>query len=462
MPARQPDCSSTPDPATPDPAVPDPAPSPAASSGRPLIVSNALDAAGRTTADLATDVLAVVVLGATAAQMGLLNALGTLAFLVLGIPVGVLVDRSPTVRLLLASGLVRGVLLATLVLAWALDGLTLLHLYAVATLAGTAAVVVETTQTAIAPRVVGSSGVSRLVSAMQSAESVISLVVPALAGVLVALTGAGPTLAVAAALTAMAALWVLRLRLAATDQHRLTEDRNASDAVREEAVAEESEAPTTALVRFLREGRLGWSTLRARRTLWRLTLGSVVINLGLAVHSAVEVVLVLRDLDLGATALGLLVSAGGVGGLLGSLVAVPLGDRLGVSRVLRGAVLLLAPVAGLTLTALLDPDRAVVWLLTGSFLWGVVIVTYNVLLAGIAAELTPTELMGRVSATRRTLTMGIVPVGGIAGGLLADETGIAATITAWIVLNAIGAAVVATAPVLGDQSASGAAPYNPA
>lgn len=447
MPAHIPDPSST----------PDPAPSPAPSTGRPLIASNALDAAGRTTADLATDVLAVVVLGATAAQMGLLNALDTLAFLVLGIPIGVLVDRSPTVRLLLASGLVRAALLATLVLAWALDGLTLLHLYAVATLAGTAAVVVETTQTAIAPRAVGVSGVSRLVSRMQSAESVISLVVPALAGVLVALTGAGPTLAVAAALTALAALVVLRLRLAAPDRTTGSADGTVTG-----NAGNEADAPTTALARFLREGRLGWSTLRARRTLWRLTLGSMLINLGLAVHSAVEVVLVLRELELGPTVLGLLVSAGGVGGLLGSLVAVSIGDRLGVPRVLRGSVLLLAPVAGLTLTALLDLDRAVVWLLTGSFLWGVAIVTYNVLLAGIAAELTPTELMGRVSATRRTLTMGIVPVGGIAGGLLADEVGMVATITAWIVLNAIGAAVVATAPSTRGQSASGAAPYNPA
>ncbi|WP_114905408.1 MFS transporter [Ornithinimicrobium murale] len=413
--------------------TPDPVPS-APTTGRPLVLSNALDAAGRNAADLATDVLAVAVLGATAAQMGLLNALGTLAFLVLGIPVGVLVDRSPTVRLLLASGLVRAALLGSLVLAWALGDLTLPHLYAVATLAGTAAVVVETTQTAIAPRAVGPAGVSRLVARMQSAESVISLVVPAAAGVLVALTGAGPTLAVAAALTALAALVVVRLRL------------TAGPAGQPAAGAASAASPVRALTRFLQEGRLGWSTLRARRTLWRLTLGSMVVNLGLAVHSAVEVVLVLRELDLGPTVLGLLVSAGGVGGLLGSFVAVPLGDRIGVPRVVRGAVVLLAPVAALTLTALLDRDRATAWLLAGSFLWGVVIVVYNVLLAGVAAELTPTALMGRVSATRRTLTMGIVPVGGVAGGLLADQAGLAATITAWIVLNAVGAGIVATVP----------------
>ncbi|WP_256841310.1 MFS transporter [Ornithinimicrobium cryptoxanthini] len=424
-----------PDPLQPDPVQPDPDrldPGPPARRGLPLLISNALDAAGRQAADLATDVLAVVVLGASAAQMGVLNALGTLAFLVLGIPVGVIVDRSPTVRLLLGSGVVRTVLLTSVVLAWSLDVLTMMHLYAVALLAGTAALVVETTQTAIVPRVLGTAGVSRLVSRLQSAESVITLVVPALAGGLVALSGAGVTLAVGATLTLLAALVVLRLPV---------------QSVESTGSAEGEQGARAALARFFHEAHLGWATLRSRPALWRLSLGTMSVNLGLAVYSAIEVVLVLRELDLGAGTLGLIMSAGGVGGLLGSLVAVPLADRLGVPRVLRGSLLLLAPTAALTLVALLDRDRATAWLLAGTFLWGVVIVAYNVVNAGLTAELTPTELLGRVGATRRTLTMGIVPVGGVAGGLLADSAGMVTTVAAWIVLNSVGAAIALTAPL---------------
>ena len=127
-----------------------------------MLLSNALDAAGRRGVDFVTDVLAVLVLGASAAQMGLLNAIGTLAFLVLGIPIGVLVDRSPTVRLLAGSGLVRAMLLATVITALALDSLTMVHLYLVAGLVGTTTVVTETTQTAIAPRVAGQDAVAAL------------------------------------------------------------------------------------------------------------------------------------------------------------------------------------------------------------------------------------------------------------------------------------------------------------
>lgn len=398
--------------------------------GRPLLLSNALDASGRQAADLATDVLAVLVLGATAAQMGLLNALGSLAFLVLGIPIGVLVDRSPSVRLLVAAGMVRAGLLATVVVAWAMDGLTLGHLYAVAVVAGAAGVVVETAQVAIVPRVVGTAGVARLVSRLESAEALAGLLVPALAGAGVALAGAGPALATAAALTALAALVVLRLRLLAEAPP---------------APAPQGPSPVGALGRLLAEAREGWSTLRGHRALWRLTLASMLVNLGLAVHGAIEVVLVLRTLDLGSGALGVMVSAGALGALAGSLAAVPLSRRFSVATVLRGCVLGLAPVAALTLAALADPSAALWWLVAGSFLWGLVIVVYNVVNAGLAAELTPTPLLGRVSATRRTLTMGIVPTGSVLGGLLAERTDVGWAVVVWVVANACGALVALTA-----------------
>ncbi|MDO5740254.1 MAG: MFS transporter [Ornithinimicrobium sp.] len=407
------------------------APSSSSRRGRPLLFSNALDAAGRQGMDFATDVLAVVLLGASAAQMGLLNAVGALAFLVLGIPIGVLVDRSPTVRLLAGSGLARAALLATLVAAWALDGLTMIHLYVLAGLIGITTVVTETTQTAIAPRVAGRDAVAGLVARMQSAESVVGLVVPALAGIAVAAIGAGPTLSLAAVVTVLAALVALRLRVGPPAGQP------------EEGV---TPSGTGALATLLVEAKEGWSVLRANTTLWRLTLASMLVNLGLAAHSAIEVVLVLRTLGLGTQTLGLLISLGAMGALVGSVVAVPLVEEFRVEWVLRASMLLLAPIAALTLLALFDTSRATWWLSASAFLWGVSIVVYNVVIAGLTAELTPTRLMGRVFATRRTLAMGVIPGGSLAGGLIADQLGMAYAVLIWIVLNASAALLVVLAP----------------
>jgi len=105
-----------------------------------------------------------------------------------------------------------------------------------------------------------------------------------------------------------------------------------------------------------------------------------------------------------------------------------------------------APTAGLALLALISPARAIIWLLAGSFLWCLTMVIYNVLNAGLAAQFTPAQLMGRVGATRRTLTTGVVPIGSLTGGLLGDLVGIPAAVTTWIIMNAIGATLATTTP----------------
>ncbi len=62
-------------------------------SQRYLITSNASDAAARGLGDITIDLLFVSALGASAFQMGLLNTLGSLAFVFASVPAGHLVDK---------------------------------------------------------------------------------------------------------------------------------------------------------------------------------------------------------------------------------------------------------------------------------------------------------------------------------------------------------------------------------
>ena len=79
-----------------------------------LVASNALDAGGRSATDVAIDVLAVLALGVGAAQMGVLMTLSGLGFLLLGVPIGILVDRHLSPRLLVATDLAKAALLGVL------------------------------------------------------------------------------------------------------------------------------------------------------------------------------------------------------------------------------------------------------------------------------------------------------------------------------------------------------------
>ena len=89
---------------------------------------------------VALPVVAVTLLDATAFEMGVLTALETAAFLVIGLPAGAWVDRWRRKRVLVVNDLVRAVALATLPLAWLLDVLSLPQLFAVAAVTGTATV----------------------------------------------------------------------------------------------------------------------------------------------------------------------------------------------------------------------------------------------------------------------------------------------------------------------------------
>ena len=63
---------------------------------------------------LAVPVLAVSVLAATPGQVGLLAVLSTVAFLLIGLPAGVWVDRSPRRTVMVAADLSRAVLYASI------------------------------------------------------------------------------------------------------------------------------------------------------------------------------------------------------------------------------------------------------------------------------------------------------------------------------------------------------------
>src|SRR6478735_9722801 len=64
-------------------------------------------------------VIAVAVLGAGAFQTSVLNALGMAAFLLLGVPAGVLVDRWPRKKLLIGANTVRAAAVVSVPLAFA-------------------------------------------------------------------------------------------------------------------------------------------------------------------------------------------------------------------------------------------------------------------------------------------------------------------------------------------------------
>lgn len=323
-----------------------------------------------------------------------LTALGFLPWLVLGLPAGVIADRYDRRRLALLVGAVRTGVLAVLLGAVVAGQVSLWLLYGVVLVLGACETVYDTAVLSMVPAVVGDR--ERLETAngrLQGAEIVAqSFIGPPLASAVFAAV-AGAAFGVNVACYALAAL----LMLALPGTYRSATDQPAAPMARAMGEA----------LRFVR---------RHRHRVHRAML-TVVIVLGFtnAMATALVVLWARQTLHVPEAAYGAFLLAAAAGSLLGSQTAARVGARIG-----RGRALTLATVVtglGLLLAAStrLAPVAAFAWALTG---WGILV--WNVVYGSLRQRLTPDALLGRTIGIYRVVAWGVMPLGALAGGLLAD------------------------------------------
>lgn len=142
----------------------------------------------------------------------------------------------------------------------------------------------------------------------------------------------------------------------------------------------------------------------------------------LSATSSILVLFADEILDLGSVDYGLLMTTGGVGGVLGSLFAERIGYLFGTGRTLFLAMLLQAPVCA---AIALSGNPFVVGAMIA--LEGVVAFVWNVLTFALRQVLGPAELLGRVTSVYRLLGVGSGAFGALIGGILARELGLTAS-----------------------------------
>lgn len=352
---------------------------------------------------LAIQVLVVVTLHESASGVGLVNAARFLPYLVLGLVVGVLVDRVRRRPVLVATDLGRGLLLVAVPVLALSDHLTLglLALFMVAF--GTFSLLNDAASQSFVPRIVPRPMLTRANARLDQSDAVAQTTGPALAGGLVALLSAPWAVLVDAASFLASALLVARTRV--------TEPPSRSV-----GLSSMRQVPTE-----LREG-LRW--VYRHRTLTPFAIGTHVWFLFNAMAGAALPVFALRQLDLGALGFGLLVAVSGMGAVVGASYAERLGYRYGVGRVTIACIA--ATALSWAVVASSPTDGAATWLVfgAGQLLLGVAMGSQNANEMGYRQTVTPDELQGRMNTTMRSINRAVIVVGAPLGGLLADEVGL--------------------------------------
>lgn len=390
---------------------------------RRLLASTAFESLADNATRTLLPVIAVASLGAGTAEVGLLNALGLGAFLVLGLPIGALVDRLPRLRAMRAADLARAALILSIPLLFLRGSLDMWHLLVAAALLGIADVFFTSASGALVPSLVGTNELGGAYARLQRVSSLASIGTPAMATAGLKILAAPLALVLGGVGYLCSALLLPR------------------------ASGHPSLPAAGPRPRFWRSIAQGLSMAVGHRTMRALLLSNLLLNAAAMLGNSVLAVFVISSLGFSAATFALVGTVSASGGLVASLVAPRLLGFLGIGRLKIAASLGCVPaVAALALAEIL-PGPALAWVAAQSFLWAFMLVLATVAGAGVIPQLCEESRLGAVMAGNRFFTLGIMPVASIAGGIAASAFGIQPVLWAWALLAGLSALPLLLSPL---------------
>lgn len=304
---------------------------------------------------------------------------------------GVLMDRFTPRRMMIGADLVRILTQATTALLFVTGRPQLWQILVLSAINGVASAMYSPGVAGTIPRITGD--VQRANAALRVAESIMQLVGPGLAGVLVGLAGVGTVFALDAAGFAASACCLLLMRVRVTGVEA-----------------------TEPMLRRLREG---WREFRSRTWMWSVILIWVIFGIALF-GPLIPLGSELVTGAYGETAYGLVLSAGGAGTIIGGLVAM----RVRPGRPLAAGAfgMLLFAFEPLTIAAGAPLPVIMGGHVVGGAAWGF----WSVMWATSVQTMVPGDALNRVSAYEIGGSVMAMPVGnalaGPVGGLVGAET----------------------------------------
>lgn len=329
---------------------------------------------GMQVTELVLPTIAILNLHASPPAIGALVALPWLAFLVIGLPAGVLVDRVSHRRLMVTAALGRVAFLVAIPVLSMVGCLTLVLLYCAAVGIGILTVLTQVAARSHLPQLVARRELLAGNTALTLGEGVAQVGGPVVGGTLIQLLGAPLTLLVDAGAALVTVPLVQSMRTP-------------------ESLHSRQERWTAAW----QDLRTGVGVVARHPVLRPLTVASTVANLGTATANGVILLFAYRSLHLTPGTVGVATALGSIGFILAASITGRLTDVLGsgrtlfVTSVLYGAAYVVVPVGLLGFPAVVYA----VW----RFLFSAADPPYSVTVASVRQAVSAPTLQGRVTGT---------------------------------------------------------------
>lgn len=368
--------------------------------------SQTVSSMGNAVSSVAVPLVAVLILDASPAQMGLLFAMFSLSNVVFGLFAGAFVDRLPRQQALVAGDVVAAALVGSLPIAASLHLLTMTQLILVYFAFGGLTSFYSSAYHAYLPSLVTKQHLVEANSKIEVSFSSTAILGPAAGGALIELLTAPVVIAVdALSFLASAALI---------------------------ACIGKQERPVLAVSRSLSLWHLireGLHYVAVQPVLRSMTTIRVLLALCQGTIVPVYALYMVRELGFTPGTIGLITAVGATGSLLGSASAPLVRRRLGLGRTVVLAAWLIAASPFFMPLAQRGTFLAVPLMIAAAIVGGTGDFLLVVNLSSLRQGITPTELVGRVIASERVLMAALRFIGAVLGGLLGDSIGLRATIT---------------------------------
>jgi len=395
--------------------------------------------AGQTVSELgsvvtrtAVPLVALIVLGAGPLQMALLVVSASLAVLLVGLFAGAWVDRLRRRPLLIWADVMRALLLFSIPAAYLAGVLRIEQLYLVVFLEGCLGALFDAAYPAYVPSLIGVDRVVEGNSKLATSSSLAEIGGPGLAGALVQVIGPPLAVLVDAISFVVSAISLVLIR----SREAPRPPRTSGTAIRLEILE-------------------GLRLIRRHAILVPLTLRSIIAHVAGSFYGVLYTIYLIQELHLSPFLLGVVVSAGGVGSLIGSLFASRVISRFGFGPALiwtaTGASIVgvLTPLAGGPL--LLATLMVFLPQLIGDGLQTVEGVAELSLIQGVI----PDRILGRVNANLEVFSHGIAyPLGALGAAGLAGWIGVRPVIALGWAGMAISILLLVFSPLPGIRRAS--------
>jgi MFS family permease len=373
---------------------------------------------------LAFPVLAVTVLGATASDMGILNAFSTASFLLVGLIAGAWVDRLIKRQVMLIADLVRFLALLTIPVLWVSHSLQMWHIFVVAGILGLAQVFFDVAAQSLVPVLLPAEKIGGANGAMETSRQITHVGGPSLVGFLLGFLRA-PLLILVDAITFLVSAFTLGML---RDQ-----EVKAPKADRQPLVSEILE---------------GLQFVRSQKLIRTIALTTGTNNLFGTMVFAMMPLYILRTLGVTTAQFGIMMSVGAVGGLLGAALCSRLIKLMGEGPLIVASAVLSGLAICLQVATILVPQQAQMpMLLATQFVESFTVLTYNITQVTARQRLCPPRLLGRMNATIRFFIWGVMPISSLIAGWIGNVYGVTTAMTigaigvlfssAWVVFSPI-------------------------